>query len=326
MSRDLNETLMFVKVVEQGSFTAAAKQLGVPKTTVSRKVSELEERLGAQLLMRTTRRIGLTEAGTVYYEHCRRIARELEEAESAVNQLQGGPRGWLRVTMPVSLGLIALAPLLPEFRSRHPEVRLDLLLSNDRLDLIGNEIDLALRFGALPDSTLVARRLAALRSYVYASPAYLARHGEPMAPEDLEHHHALAMPMARRNGRFCWLLTDGSREEEFAIRPVMVANDPFALKPALLAGEALMLASPVVLGAEEAAGCVQRVLGGWSGPLVELNAVFPRGTVLSPKVRVFVDFLIERLELEQLVQLRPKDPGCCGPDPELRAEAAIAAN
>ncbi|KAA2284123.1 LysR family transcriptional regulator [Arenimonas fontis] len=304
MARDLNDTLIFVKVVEQGSFTAAARQLGLPKTTVSRKVLELEARLGAQLLMRTTRRLGLTEAGTVYYEHCKRIARELEEAEGAVNQLQSGPRGWLRVTVPVSLGLIALGPLLTEFRSRYPEVRLDLVLSNDVLDLIGDEIDVALRFGSLPDSTLVARNLGSYRPYIYASPSYIARHGEPLTPEDLEHHHALVMPHHRRGQRWSWALGDGDHSGDFGVRPMMVANDPFALKPALLAGEGLMLATPMVVGGELASGCVRRVLPGWAGPIVELNAVFPRGSVLSPKVRAFVDFLLERMELRELALRR----------------------
>lgn len=314
MSRDLNDTLAFVKVVELGSFTAAARVLGLPKTTISRKVHALEQRLGAQLLNRTTRRLGLTEAGTVYYEHCRTIARDLEEAENAVNQLQGGPRGWLRFTAPVSLGLNALSPLLAEFRGRYPDVRLDMVLSNERLDLIAGEIDLALRVGPLPDSSLVARRLATYRSQVFASMFYIARHGEPMTPEDLVHHRVLALPSARRGTRWCWSLADGERDEEFPVNPVMVANDPFALKPPLLTGEGLMLTSDVVVGAELAAGCVRRVLASWNGPEWEVNAVFPRGHVLSPKVRAFVDFLIERLNFDAPLQKATLgDIGCREP-------------
>ncbi|HEL5042418.1 TPA: LysR family transcriptional regulator, partial [Stenotrophomonas maltophilia] len=159
MSHDLNETLIFVKVVEQGSFIAAAKSLGLPKTTVSRKVQELETRLGARLLHRTTRRLGLTEAGSIYHEHCQRIARELEEAESAVSQLQSGPRGWLRFTVPYSIGITWIAPLLGQFHAQYPEIRLDMHMGNEKLDLIAGEADLALRVGALPDSNLVARKL-----------------------------------------------------------------------------------------------------------------------------------------------------------------------
>src|SRR5262245_41511324 len=134
MSRDLNDTLMFVKVVERGSFTAAAQALGLPKATLSRKVRDLEQRLGARLLKRTTRRLGLTEAGALYYEHCAQVARELDAAELAVSQLHGAPRGWLRFTAPFSLGSDAIAPLLPEFMALYPDVRVDMQLSNERLD------------------------------------------------------------------------------------------------------------------------------------------------------------------------------------------------
>src|SRR3954468_5120300 len=188
MQRDLNDTLVFVKVVELGSFTAAAKALQLPTTTVSRKVRDLETRLGAQLLHRTTRKLGLTEAGNVYFEHCQRIARELDQAESAVGELQGGPRGWLRVTTTHALGATWIAPLLGEFHDRHPQVRVELLLSNDHLDIIAGEIDVALRVGTLADSNLSARKLSVLRSAVYTTPGYIERFGEPSHPDELIHH------------------------------------------------------------------------------------------------------------------------------------------
>src|SRR6186713_1192664 len=169
MSRDLNDTLIFVRVVEHGSFIAAARALRLPKTSVSRKVQELEERLGAQLLHRTTRKLGLTEAGTIYFEHCQQIARQLDEAESAVGQLQGGPRGWLRVTAPYSFAISRITPLFGEFQARYPEVRVEMVLTNEQLDLIDKEIDLALRIGQPRDTSLVARRLGVFRSQVYAS-------------------------------------------------------------------------------------------------------------------------------------------------------------
>lgn len=299
MTRDLNDTLIFVKVVEHGSFISAARALHLPKTTVSRKVQELESRLGAQLLHRTTRKLGLTEAGNVYFEHCQRIARELDEAESAVGQLQSGPRGWLRFTAPYSLGVDKIAPLLGEFRTRHPEVRVEMLLSNEPLDLIDKEIDVALRVGHLPDSNLVARRLAVFRTQVFASPEYIRRHGEPLHPDDLVHHATLAMNKARRNGNgFVWSLSDGDRTLDFRIDPVFVANDYGAIKGALLCGEGLMLAADVMMKPLAEHGYVQRVLAGWTGPEYEFNAVFPRGMTQSPKVRAFIDFLVERLSFE----------------------------
>jgi len=298
MNHDLNDTLVFLKVVEAGSFIAAARALRLPKTTVSRKVQNLELRLGAQLLHRTTRKLGLTEAGYVYYENCQRIARELEEAESAVAQLQDGPRGWLRVTAPYSLGIERIAPLLGEFRTRHPELRVEMLLSNESLDLIDRELDVALRVGDLPDSGLVARPLARLRTGVYASPGYIRRHGEPRHPEQLIEHRALGMQKMSRNGIYFWPLGDGTTMSEYRIDPIMVANDPAGLRGALLSGEALMLASDIMVKSYAEGGCVRRVLTDWSGPEVPLSAVFPRGRVISPKVRAFVDFMVERLNVD----------------------------
>lgn len=299
MTRDLNDTLIFAKVVEQGSFTAAAKSLGLPKTTVSRKVQELEERLGAQLLNRTTRKLGLTEAGAVYHDHSARIARDLEEAESAVNQLQGGPRGWLRVSAPYSIGVMWIAPLLSEFHQRYPEVRIDMQLGNEKVDLIASDIDVALRIGALPDSSLVARRLDGFRTQIYASPEYIRQHGEPLHPDDLQHHRVLAFSKHRHGNRFSWpLAAAGGAPQEFTVNPIFVSNDPMPLQGAMLCGEGLMFSSDVSIKPFVESGQAVRVLGGWVGPEVDFNAVFTRGRVPSPKVRAFVDFLVERLRFD----------------------------
>lgn len=297
MTHDLNETLMFAKVVEKGSFTAAALALGVPKTTLSRKIQELEERLATKLLKRTTRKLGLTESGQVYFEHSARIARELEEAEAAVSHLNTAPRGWLRFTAPYSVGVNSLARLLPEFMSRYPDVRVEMHLDNSFVDLVENDIDVALRIGNLPDSSLSARRLALFHSHVYASPLYLARHGEPLAPEEIEHHRVLAYPKDRRNGRYAWSLSqDGEPATDHPFNPVMVVNDPTSLRTAALQGLGLVRMADVMAKPFEQAGYLRRVLSVWSLPSVELNAVFQQGRMLSPKVRAFVDFLAERLQ------------------------------
>lgn len=311
MTRDLNDTLIFVKVVELGSFTSAARALRLPKTTVSRKVQDLETRLGAQLLHRTTRKLGLTEAGNIYFEHCQRISRELDEAESAVGQLQSGPRGWLRFTAPYSVGITWIAPLLGQFHALHPEVRVEMLLTQEPLDLIAKEIDVALRVGNLPDSNLVARKLATFRTQVYASPAYIKRHGEPLHPDDLQHHRALAMQKSLRNGSYIWTLGDGNHTGDYRVDPILVANDPAALKGALMCGEGLMLASDVTVKAYAEQGYVQRVLAGWTGPQMDFNALFQRGAVQSPKVRAFVDFLVDRLNFDSnyMHELCPDSPG-----------------
>jgi DNA-binding transcriptional LysR family regulator len=296
---DFNDTLMFVKVVEKGSFTAAALALGVPKATLSRKVTELEQRLGTRLLKRTTRKLGLTEAGTVYYERSARIARELGEAESAVSQLNSAPRGWLRFTAPYSLGTDAITPLLPEFMARYPDVRIEMFLSNDKLDLVASDMDLALRVGALPDSTLSARKLATLQLHLYASPDYLARHGEPLEPADLEHHRALAFLTHRRNNRYLWDLTDGTRQVEVEVAPVLVANDPPSLFNAVISGVGLALLPESFGKAAVEQGRLRRLLSPWSGASVDLNAVFPPGRMHTPKVRAFVDYLSQNLQLDR---------------------------
>jgi DNA-binding transcriptional LysR family regulator len=324
MPRDLNDTLIFAKVVEHGSFISAARALRLPKTTVSRKIQDLETRLGAQLLHRTTRKLGLTEAGNIYFEHSQRIARELDDAESAIGQLQGGPRGWLRVTAPYSFAISRITPLFGEFQARYPEVRVEMVLTNDTIDLIDKEIDVALRIGPLRDSQLVARRLAVFRSQVYASPRYLERHGEPVHPADLQHHRTLGMSKFGVNASgFHWPLNDGTTTTDFRINPVLVANDPAALHPALLTGEGLMLTADIMVKAFAEQGYIQRVLPGWTGPSAEMNAVFPRGQGKSPKVRAFVDFLLERVKFDAdyMETLCPNHKCCEG---ELEIAQAMA--
>lgn len=323
MNSDLNDTLIFVKVVEQGSFTAAARLLGQPKTTVSRKVQELESRLGARLLHRTTRSLGLTEAGTVYYEHCKRIAQELEHAESAVSQLQSGPRGWLRFTVPNAVGNTWIAPLLGEFQARYPEIRIDMHLSNDKVDLISGEFDLALRGGPLPDSNLVARKLGTMRTQIFASPEYIDRYGEPQHPSELQFHRTLAAGKHRlgQTNRFSWQLgPEGGAMQEFPINPLVVSNDLCPLSAMLVAGDGLMLNTNVMAKPYVEAGLLQRVLAGWSGPQYDFNAVFAGGRLVSPKVRVFIDFLVEKLDFDTNYMLQQ-----C-PNAKLKAHVAQQAD
>jgi DNA-binding transcriptional LysR family regulator len=298
MAVDLNDTLAFLKVVEAGSFTAAARELRTPKTTLSRRVRELEQRLGAQLLHRTTRKLSLTEAGAVYLQQCRQIPATLADAEAAVGQLQGRPRGMLRVTSSYSLMVTLIAPLLAEFRQLYPEVRLDLVLSHQTLDLVEEQIDLALRMGPLADSTAVARRLAILPNRIYASPAYLAEHGEPAHPAELKRHLALVTRVARRGSGYAWPMTDGGVPESYEINPVIEADDPEVLKASLFAGAGLMMATDMIMRAHAAAGLVRPVLPGWRGRCPELHALFPGGRVQPPKLRAFVDFLVGHLDAD----------------------------
>src|SRR5258708_38364368 len=186
---DLNEMLVFARVVQAGSFTTAAAALGMPKSTVSRKVSELEERLKARLLQRTTRKLSLTDVGRTYYDYCARIVGEVEDAERAVSSLQETPRGLLRVTAPINVAF--LGPIVSDFLKRYPEVRLELFCTGRSVDLVEERFDIGIRAGTLADSTLIAKSLGTVKWFLVATPAYLKKHGRPKSPEDLKKHDCM---------------------------------------------------------------------------------------------------------------------------------------
>jgi len=234
------------------------------------------------------------------FQHCEPLARSLAAAEAAVTQLQGTPRGWLRVTSSQSLAANLLAPLLGEYRALYPEVRIDLTLSHEPLDIIAQGIDMALRLGPLPDSSLLARTLARFPNRVYAAPGYLTRHGAPVHPGELARHPALATRLARRGEGFVWPMRREGDDalRDYGIDPVVVADDPEVLKGPLLAGEGVMMATDMIMRRPLALGLVQPVLPGWLGRCPELHAIFPQGAIQPPKLRTFVDFLAARLERE----------------------------
>ena len=298
----LNEIQIFVAIVERGSFIAASSHLKIPKTTVSRKIEELEARLGVRLLQRTTRKMSLTEAGQAYYEHCERILAEIDEAERAVGQLAEAPRGNLRVSASFSIGSRFLGRLLPEFLKRYPDVRVNLLLSNITEDLVEGNFDLAIRAGRLADSSHASRSLGHFRSRLVASQAYIEEKGMPMRPEDLAGHRALALiPRDERTGRFAWTLEEvcvGRKKPqgfEAVINPVMVCNDPDPILQATLGGEGIAFVPDLFIAEPLRAGQLVRVLPEWQSAAAPVSAVYPSRRGLSPKVRVFVDFLTEHL-------------------------------
>jgi DNA-binding transcriptional LysR family regulator len=293
--RDLNETLIYLKVVERGSFTAAASELNLPKSTVSRKVQDLEKRLGVQLLHRTTRKLGITEAGTVYFDLCRGIAGDLEMAESAVSDLQGGPRGWLRIGASPTVANSWIAPLLGSFHARYPEIRLEMRSVEGLPDLITQELDIALVAGELPDSSLAARRLASFKTFLFASPRYVQQRGNPGHPDELSDHRILALAAHRQGHRFIWPMTNGTQSLGVEVDPFLICNDFVMLHGPLLAGEGLALACEFSMSEFSRAGRVRIAMGAWHGPMIDLHAVFPRGHKMSPKVRAFIDFLVENL-------------------------------
>jgi DNA-binding transcriptional LysR family regulator len=282
---DLNDVVVFAKVVQTGSFTRAARELKLPKSTVSRKVSELEARLGARLLQRTTRSLSVTDAGRAFHEHASRIVGELEAGAAAVQELEEAPRGHLRVTAPINFGVFA--SVLSSFVKRYPGVDVELVCSDRMVDLVEEQFDVAIRASRLKDSALVARPLGVLRSVVVASPAYVAKNGEPRKPKDLVEHACLMFGGGPDRGHF--RLNRKGKEEVVTIDGTIVTNDFEILHEAARDGLGVaMLPFPRIAGDLEA-GLLLRLLPEWSTAAYPIHAVYPSTRHLSPKVRAFVD-------------------------------------
>jgi DNA-binding transcriptional LysR family regulator len=278
----LGQMHLFVKVVEHGGFTAAAQDLGVPKSTVSRQIARLEDRLGVRLLNRTTRALRTTEAGQAYYERCSRILSDVADAEGAVTQSQVKPRGTLRVSGPLSFGHLFLGPLVSAFLDEYPDVRLDLSLSDRKVDLIEEGYDLALRIGVLDDSSLVARRLGPSTMLVVGSPAYLARKGTPRVPADLRDHDCLTYEYSSPSWRFA----DGP----VAVRGRLASNNGDVLRDAALGGHGLWYGPRFLVGDAVREGRLVSVLEDHLRQNGGIWAIYPANRHLSAKVRAFVDF------------------------------------
>jgi DNA-binding transcriptional LysR family regulator len=285
---------MFVAVVDAGSISGAAERLEVAKSAVSRRLADLEARLGAQLLHRTTRTLSLTDSGRAFFERSQRILADLEEAEQAVSQAHGAIRGRLKVALPLSFGLLHLAPLINEFMALHPEVEFDLDFNDRQIDLMQEGFDLAIRIARLPDSSLVARRLAPIRHAVCASPAYLARHGVPDRAADLAGHAGLVYSNLANPGLWHYTGPDG-QPGSVQVRVKLRANNGDFLCRAAIAGEGIVLHPTFYLRRAIDAGELVPLLNDHAWPELNAYAVYPPTRHLSRRVRAFVDFLAERL-------------------------------
>tara|TARA_R110001583_G_scaffold195522_2_gene375103 strand:- start:8512 stop:9420 length:909 start_codon:yes stop_codon:yes gene_type:complete len=291
----LSDVAVFVQVVSRGSFTAAAETLGLSKSVVSKYVTRLEDRLGARLLNRTTRRLSLTEVGRAFFERSQRGLLEIEEAEAEVSRLQGEPRGELRLSSPMSFGILHLAPLLPALQARYPELTVDMVLDDRKVDLVEEGFDLAIRIGELPDSSLVARRLGPCRHVVCGSPAYFARNGVPQSLEDLSQHAAITYRYTNAPDEWHFLAPDGDHRQ-VSVTSRIKMNSSLALREALLNGAGVTLTPTFVVGADIRAGRLRAVLQGYRAMEVSIYAVYPQRKHLSPKIRAFVDFLAEHIK------------------------------
>jgi DNA-binding transcriptional LysR family regulator len=290
---DLNEMLVFTRVVQAGSFSAAARQLEMPKSTVSRKVAELEDRVGARLIQRTTRKLGLTDAGRIYFEHGARIAAELEEAERAVGNLQSEPRGLLRITAP--LQFTSLGPIIAELLGRHPALEVELSCTDRRVDLVEEGFDAAIRAGALDDSTLVARSLGTIQRVLVAAPRYCKRNGTPKQPADLLRHATIAFGSGANP--LLWTLISGNAREEVRITPRLTTNDFDVLAASIRAGVGIGWLPTFLCAAELRTKKLKRVLPEWSTDQAPVHAVYPTARHLSPKVNAFLELLRARFRL-----------------------------
>jgi DNA-binding transcriptional LysR family regulator len=290
---DLNDIVVFTKVVETRSFTGAAEQLGLPKSTVSRKLAQLEERLGVRLVQRTTRKLALTEIGEMYYERAARIVADLHAAEQVVMDMQQSPRGRLRVTAPIDLSALFLGRIIADFSVAHPEVYVELDGTDRVVDLIEENFDLGIRFGPLPESTLIAKKLGTIQSVLCAAPEYLAKHKAPTTVEELDDlDKVLFTPSARTQS---WTLTHGDQTYEIARPAKFSSNNIMAVHDAVLAGLGISVLSEFVVACDLHEGRLVRLLPDWSGVPIEINAVYPARQNLPPRLSLFLDHLAKSM-------------------------------
>jgi DNA-binding transcriptional LysR family regulator len=290
----LSDIAVFVQVVDSGSFTIAAERLELSRSVISKYVSRLEDRLGARLLNRTTRRLSLTEAGRVLYEQSRQGLQQIESAQAEVSRLQESPRGTLRFNTPMSFGILHIAPLLPEFLQRYPDLSVDMSLDDRQVDLVEEGYDLAIRIAELPDSTLVARRLGPCRHQLCASPEYLQRHGIPRKPEDLRNHNAITFGY-QDSPRVWRFVSPEGRVVAVPVNGSLKTNNSLVLREALLGSVGLTLTPSFVVGPDIRSGRLQSLLDNYRKLELSIYAVYPQRRHLSPKVRAFVEFMAEKI-------------------------------
>lgn len=294
--QDLNDLYFFASVVEYGGFSAAGRALGIPKSRLSKRIAQLEERLGVRLLQRTTRRFVVTEVGERFYTHCRAVLEEARAAQDAVDELRAEPRGVVRVSCPNSLAQTVVGHVLPEFLAKYPKVQVRLIATNRRIDVIGEGVDVAIRVRNKldTDAMLVVRTFGQSRVLPVASPDLLKRTGRPKTPDDLSAMPALTMN--EHEGAQSWELLDADGQRVVVdIQPRLICGEFAALLMAAVQGIGVTLLPEFVCAPAIKAGQLEVVLPDWSVPQGTMHFVYPSRRGLLPGVRAFVDFLAERL-------------------------------
>lgn len=288
--QNLTDIAIFVKVVELSSFTAAADALEMSQPVVSKAVTRLEEKLGARLLNRTTRRLSLTEAGAELYRRSGSALREIENAELEIARFQTEPRGTLRVSAPMSFSILQLGPAIHTFMDRYPGVTVELHMDDRRVDLVEEGFDVAIRIANLRDSNLVARKIAPTRQVICASPAYLAKHGTPERPEDLLEHNCILYSLQSTPRE--WRLVDGEGQEHVVpVNGTLHSSNGLVSRAAAVAGAGIIMLPTFYLGDQLRSGELKPILCKFRPQEIAVYAVYPERRNLMPKVRAFIDFV-----------------------------------
>lgn len=295
MIDSITDLVVFARIVSCGSMTEAARNLDLSLAVVSKRLAALEERLGVRLLTRTTRKQTLTEEGQQFHARCVRILAEVQDAESALTQSRTEVAGRLRVTAPLAFGRAQVTGLVAAFRALHPAVRIELVLDDEMVDMVEAGIDVAIRFGALDDSSMIARHVAPNYRLVCAAPDYVARRGMPADPDDLRAHDCIVY--SGRSTRH-WLFQRDGAPFAAEINPAYTCNDGDAMQALALAGAGLIYRTIWDVGSALETGTLVRVLEHYSTPTEPLQVVYPHALHLAPRVRQFADFAIERLRAE----------------------------
>ena len=293
MTDRLLQMAAFVHAAESGTFAAAAVKLGISAQMAGRHVAQLEDRLGARLLNRSTHSQSLTDAGVSYLRECKRLFELADAADATVSERNGTPRGTVRLSAPVGIGTTHIAPRLIELMSRHVALKIDLCLSDVVVDVVADGFDCAVRIGALPDSSMVARTLGTYRCIPCASPQYLARRGKPHAPKELEQHDCLDYVFAQRNAPNLWRLTRGNEAVTARVEPKLTCNDSRVLIDAALGGRGVIQVGELKVAHHLAAGHLMRILPDWQGPARPIQVVYAAHKQRTAKLRVVVDWLVE---------------------------------
>lgn len=294
MGTVLEEIKTFVEVVRQGSFTKAAESMNLSRSVISKKLTELEHSLNVRLLNRTTRRLSLTEAGERLFERAQQSLTHIDEAVAEVSSLNQEPRGRLYVNLPMSFGIVHIAPLISEFRTRYPLINIELSFEDRKVDVIDPGYDVSIRIANLQDSTLTARRLCTCKHLIVAAPSYLEAKGTPITPEDLTNSHTIAS-FRYQDFALEWQFKNKTGVHNIKLAPTIVANNSLALKEVVVGGAAIARMPTFLIAPEIANGKLMVLLPEYECPTREISMVYPKREYLAIKTRAFIDFIAEKI-------------------------------